>query len=55
MMIENENKAKDYNPKALAHFFSSALGLEEQFRNMAEAEQRHAEIVREIIDLVNNT
>jgi rubrerythrin len=26
----------------------------ETFRNMAEAEQRHAEIVREIIELVNN-
>lgn len=28
--------------------------LREAFRNMAEAEQRHAEIVREIINLVNN-
>jgi hypothetical protein len=28
--------------------------LREAFRNMAEAENRHAEIVREIIDLVNN-
>lgn len=29
--------------------------LREAFRNMAEAEQRHAEIVQEIINLVNNT
>jgi hypothetical protein len=28
--------------------------LREAFKNMAEAEQRHAEIVREIINLVNN-
>jgi rubrerythrin len=28
--------------------------LREAFRNMADAEQRHAEIVQEIIDLVNN-
>ena len=33
MLIENENKAKRYNPKTLSHFFSSALSLEEQFRN----------------------
>lgn len=29
--------------------------LREAFRNMAEAEQRHAEIVQEIISLVNNS
>lgn len=29
--------------------------LREAFKNMAEAEQRHAEIVREIINLVNNS
>lgn len=28
--------------------------LRESFKNLAEAEQRHAEIVREIIDLVND-
>jgi hypothetical protein len=28
--------------------------LREKFRSMSEAEQRHSEIVREIIDLVNN-
>ncbi|OHB82180.1 MAG: hypothetical protein A2Z38_06880 [Planctomycetes bacterium RBG_19FT_COMBO_48_8] len=29
--------------------------LRETFKNMAEAEQRHAEIVQEIINLVNNS
>lgn len=29
--------------------------LREAFKNMAEAEQRHAEIVQEIINLVNNS
>jgi hypothetical protein len=33
MLVESENKAKNYNSKTLAHFFSSALSLEEQFRN----------------------
>jgi rubrerythrin len=28
--------------------------LREAFRNMSEAEQRHSEVVREIIDLLNN-
>jgi rubrerythrin len=33
MLVESENKAKDGNPKTLAHFLSSALQLEEQFSN----------------------
>jgi hypothetical protein len=49
-----ELSAKDFYTRISSDKQLGDEQLREAFKNMAEAEQRHAEIVREIIDLVNN-
>jgi rubrerythrin len=49
-----ELSAKDFYTRISSDPLLGDEKLRETFRNMAEAEQRHAEIVQEIIDLVNN-
>ena len=49
-----ELSAKDFYTRISTDPQSGDEQFRETFRNMAEAEQRHAEIVREIIELVNN-
>lgn len=49
-----ELSAKDFYTRISSDPLLGDEDLRETFRNMAEAEQRHAEIVQEIIELVNN-
>ncbi|MHC4425381.1 MAG: ferritin family protein [Planctomycetota bacterium] len=49
-----ELSAKDFYTRICSDPQLKERQVRETFQNMAEAEQRHAEMVREIIDLVNN-
>lgn len=49
-----ELSAKDFYTRISSDEQLGDPHLREAFRDMAEAEQRHSEIVREIIDLLNN-
>lgn len=50
-----ELSARDFYRRICADPQFEDLQLRETFQDLADAEQRHAEIVREIIELVNNT
>ena len=53
-MKEFELSAKDFYTRICSDPQLKERQVRETFKNMAEAEHRHAEIVREIIDLVNS-
>jgi len=54
LMAGFELSARDFYTRISSDLQLGDEELRETFRNMAEAEQRHAEIVKEIIDLVKN-
>lgn len=55
LMAGFELSARDFYTRISSDPLLGDEQLREAFKNMAEAEQRHAEIVREIINLVNNS
>ncbi len=55
LMAGFELSARDFYTRISSDPQLGDEDLREAFRNMAEAEQRHAEIVQEIINLVNNS
>jgi len=50
-----ELSAKDFYTRIYSDPQVKEQQVKEAFKSIAEDEQRHAEIVQEIIDLVNNT
>jgi rubrerythrin len=55
LMAGFELSARDFYTRISSDPQLGDEDLREAFRNMAEAENRHAEIVKEIINLVKNT
>lgn len=49
-----ELSAKEFYTRICSHPQIREKHVKETFQNLADAEQRHAKIVREIIDLLNN-
>jgi len=49
-----EQSARDFYTKLCMHPQIKEEHVKETFKNLADAEQRHARVVREIIDLVNS-
>jgi rubrerythrin len=49
-----ELSARDFYNRIYSDPYLGDEKLREEFKHLAEAEKRHAEIVKEIIDLLNN-